>query len=308
MQLKTILVGLALDEDSEKVVSRALQLAAQHNATIIGVHVIEDSALQDSDLLPSVNVSTLTRLIEDESRRKLESLFASQAENVLLHIESGKAYKVIEKVAALHDVDVIVIGPGTASGLREKLFGSTADYVVRYASCPVLVVRRNARMPYQHTTVGVDFSDCSREAALWASRLSPTAAMDLIYAFEIPLPFKQAMLKAGTLQADIDHYRNVKIAAARKRLLEIYGQNGRLPRGTLIHIVRGDAAMVLTDISRNDTTDLVALGTQGVNPIAQHLLGSVAREVINSAECDVLIVSPNGKTAPAQKSSGMDGQ
>src|SRR5690625_877421 len=149
MQLKTILVGLTLDEDSEKIVSRALQLAAQHNATLIGVHVIEDSALQDSGVLPSGNVSTLTRLIEDESKRKLESLFTSQAENVVLHIESGKAYKVIEKVAALHDVDVIVIGPGAASGLRERLFGSTADYLVRYASCPVLVVRRNARIPYQ---------------------------------------------------------------------------------------------------------------------------------------------------------------
>lgn len=299
MQLKTILVGLTLDEDSEKIVSRALQLAAQHNATLIGVHVIEDSALQDSGVLPSGNVSTLTRLIEDESKRKLESLFTSQAENVVLHIESGKAYKVIEKVAALHDVDVIVIGPGAASGLRERLFGSTADYLVRYASCPVLVVRRNARIPYQHTTVGVDFSDYSRAAALWASQLSPAAAMDLVYVFEIPLPFEQAMLKAGTSQAEIDHYRNVKAADARKRLIKIYGQNGRLPRGTLIHIVRGDAAMVLTDISRNNTTDLVAVGTQGLNSITRHLLGSVARKVINCAECDVLVVSPNVKIARA---------
>jgi len=293
MSLKTILVALSLDEDSEKVVSRAVQLAAQHNATIIGVHVIEESVFQDSELPPSIDMRALARLIEEESRRKLQSLFASQGENVILHIESGKAYRIIENVAALRDVDVIVIGPGDARGLREKLFGSTADYVVRYASCPVLVVRQNASVQYRHITVGVDFSDHSRAAALWASRLSPTAARDLFYAFEIPLQFEQAMLKAGTSQTEIDNYRNVKIAAARKKLIEIHGENGRLSRGTRIHIVRGDAAMMLTEISRNGTTDLVALGTQGVNPIAQHLLGSVAREVLSGAGCDVLVVSAN---------------
>ena len=293
MPLKTILVALALDDDSENVVSRAIQLAAQHGATIIGVHVIEESAFQDSELPPAINVKALARSVEEESRERLESLFASQDANVILHIESGKPYKIIENVAALHDVDVIVIGPGTARGLREKLFGSTADYVVRYAPCPVLVVRQNARTPYRHVTVGIDFSDHSRAAALWASRLSPTAARDLFYAFEIPLQFEQAMLKAGTSQTEIDNYRNVKIAAARKKLIEIHGENGRLSRGTRIHIVRGDAAMMLTEISRNGTTDLVALGTQGVNPIAQHLLGSVAREVLSGAGCDVLVVSAN---------------
>lgn len=291
MPLKTILVALAFDEDSERIVSRATQLAAQHNATIVGVHVIENSAFQDSELATSINAGAVTRLIEEESKSRLQALFASHIGNSILHVESGKAYKIIEDVAALHNADVIVIGPGAAKGLREKLFGSTADYVIRYAPCPVLVVRQKATMPYRHITVGVDFSDHSKAAVLWASRLSPTAARDLLYAFEIPLQFEQAMLKAGTSQAQIEGYRNAKMASAQKAFRDIYGVKGRLPRGTHIHIVRGDAATVLTEISRNRTTDLVALGTQGVNPIAQHLLGSVAREVLSGAECDVLVVS-----------------
>lgn len=297
MTVKTILVALALDDDSERVASRAVQLADQHKATLVGVHVIESPMSFDSDMAAPFNAGTLATSIKEYATDKLQSLLAVDSGSTTLHVESGKAHKAIENLATTHDVDLIVIGPGVAKGLREKMFGSTADHVIRCATCPVLVVRNNVSSPYRHIAVGIDFSLHAEAAALWASRLSPSATRELIHAYEIPLQFEQAMLKAGTSQADIDHYRNVKTHNAQQKITEIYGDQGRLPKATHVRVIRGDAPTALISASYRSTTDLIALGTQGTNAIAQHVLGSVARQVINGAKCDVLVVPATYKRA-----------
>ncbi|MFA7680815.1 MAG: universal stress protein [Pigmentiphaga sp.] len=42
MPIKTIVVALALDDDSKRVAGRAVQLANQHQAQLVGVHVLEN--------------------------------------------------------------------------------------------------------------------------------------------------------------------------------------------------------------------------------------------------------------------------
>jgi len=45
------------------------------------------------------------------------------------------------RVAKERDVDLIVISSHGRTGLGRIIFGSTAESVVRHASCPVLVVK-----------------------------------------------------------------------------------------------------------------------------------------------------------------------
>ena len=292
MPIKTILVALSLEDDSGRVADRAVQLANQHKAQLVGVHAIENLPRHDSGLPPSIDMAALAGMIEGQNTRQLQFLLEAAEQPAIIHVEAGKPHDIIENLAASYQADLIVIGPGVAKNLREKVFGSTADRVVRCAPCPVLVVRKEASAPYGHIAVGVDFSVHAQAAALQASRLSPTASRELIHAFDIPLGFEQAMRKAGTSQADIDTYREARAGTARRRFLEIFGEKGRLPKGTRIGIIQEDASTVLIRASRRKRTDLVALGTQGASAMARHLIGSVARKVLVHAGCDVLVVPP----------------
>lgn len=290
MPIKTILVALSLEEDSKHVADRAIQLANQHKAQLVGVHVIESLPLFDSDLPSSIDTATLASMIENQSLSQLQLLLDTAEKPGITHVEAGKPHAIIERLAASHHADLIVIGPGVPKSLREKVFGSTADRVVRCSPCPVLIVRKEAGPPYKHIAIGVDFSDHAQAAALWASRLSPTASREFIHAFDIPLPFEQAMLKAGTSRMEIERYRDTKAKTARQQILKIFGENGRVPTAARIRIIQGNAPAALIRASHRKTVDLLALGTQGVNAMAQHLLGSVAREVLTNARCDVLVV------------------
>lgn len=289
MPVKTILVALALQGDSKRVAARAIQLANQHKAQLVCLHVIEDLPY-DSSLPASIDAALLGQLIKEESAGQLQCLLGSADKPAIVHVKTGSPHSLIENLARECHADLIVIGPGLPKTFREKVFGSTADRIVRGAPCPVLVVREDAEAPYSHIVVGVDLSAHAQAAALWASQLSPMASRDFLHAFEIPLAFEQAMLKAGTSQAEIDRYRLAIAKTARQQILKMLGENGRLPKTTRLRIVRGDASAMLIRASHRKKTDLVALGTQGANAVAQHILGSVARTVLINARCDVLVV------------------
>jgi nucleotide-binding universal stress UspA family protein len=53
----------------------------------------------------------------------------------------GEAASEIVRVAKERKVDLIVIASHGRTGLGRILFGSTAEAVVRHATCPVLVVK-----------------------------------------------------------------------------------------------------------------------------------------------------------------------
>ena len=165
MSLSRILVALPLEDDSAQIAERAIQLALQHQAEIVAVHVIEGVPVPDTILLPDLDVPALAGQIAAQRTSEMQALFDRVSVLSTVLVETGKPHAVIDSLARSCDADLIVIGPGNAKTLREKVFGSTADRVIRSAPCPVLVVRGASPTPYRHLAIGVDFSDYARGAA-----------------------------------------------------------------------------------------------------------------------------------------------
>jgi nucleotide-binding universal stress UspA family protein len=60
-------------------------------------------------------------------------------------VELGAPAQNICDYARAHDVDLIITSTHGSSGLVHLLLGSTAEHVVRYAHCPVLVMPSHVR-------------------------------------------------------------------------------------------------------------------------------------------------------------------
>lgn len=290
MSINTIVAALALETDSDPVVGRALQLAYQHEARLIFVHVVEDTI--PGDRLPgSLDAAALHAMAEGDAADRIRQLTGNSDPKVTADIvvRTGKPYRLIDEVAQHEGADLIVIGPGKAKNIREKVFGSTADRLVRTASRPILVVRLLVPEPYRRISVAADFSTASQAAAKAALHLAPDAAFEFVHAIEIPLGFEQAMLRAGTSQKEIDRYRRARAGEARHQIGASLAQANLPPARMKLRIVQGDASQALVRLTRRGRTDLIALGTHGGNALSQALLGSVARHVLRAAGCDVLV-------------------
>lgn len=146
MEIRSILLPTDFSEYSNYALRYATSLARTFGASIICVHVIEPmvpavgySGMTDS--LPSADISDQ---LEESAGRELPQLAGReecaglQVEEVITH---GDAASEIVRVAKERNVDLIVVSSHGRTGLGRILFGSTAEAVVRHASCPVLVVK-----------------------------------------------------------------------------------------------------------------------------------------------------------------------
>lgn len=286
MTIKTIIAAIALENGDQPVARRAIQLAAEHGAQLILVHAIENVPTPDPDLPSPANEEAIVEVFAAGALASLKQMAASAAVQVIIRVECGKADQLIERVIREHAADLLVIGPGKPQNLRERMFGSTADRVVRSGLCPIVVVKRASDEPYHRVIGAIDFSLMSFAAARLVTQIAPQAALELIHALEITLTFEQAMLKAGTSQAAIENYRKAKARAAYTELRSVCAS---FPAPAKIRVVRGDAATALVRLARSGKADLVALGSQGRNAVSKMAFGSVARRVLAGSSCDVLL-------------------
>ena len=124
----------------------AAAIARTTKAQIICVHVVEPvvPAVGYTGLAEPMPIADISDQLEDSAERQLPKLAECEecagldVEEVIVH---GDAAAEIVRVAQEQEVDLIVISSHGRTGLGRILFGSTAEAVVRHASCPVLVVK-----------------------------------------------------------------------------------------------------------------------------------------------------------------------
>ncbi len=146
LQLRKILLPTDFSGCANYALPYAATIARATGATIICVHVVEPivPAVGYSGLAEPMPMTDISEQLEDSAERELpqladcEEFNGLEVEEVIVH---GDAAAEIVRVAGEHQVDLIVVSSHGRTGLGRIIFGSTAEAVVRHASCPVLVVK-----------------------------------------------------------------------------------------------------------------------------------------------------------------------
>jgi universal stress protein A len=147
MALKRILVPVDFSEPSLRAFRYAARLGAQFGASILPVYVAEHVVYFDEAVtFPKGKVlEAMKGKLMELARREINELLP-----VYPQVLTGKPWREIIKAAREQAVDLIVIGTHGRTGLEHMLLGSTAERVVQYAPCPVLVVRETEALKHQN--------------------------------------------------------------------------------------------------------------------------------------------------------------
>ncbi len=291
-KMETVLAALDLGAGSDAVLARAVQLASAHAAWLVVLHVIEAEPVPPTAAHLHLTEGELRARLERQAVAAIETLLIAngRTERTDVQVAFGSPHETIAHAARERRADVVVIGPGKGGTLKDRILGSTADRVTRTSAAPVLVVRRSSAGPYRRLAVAVDGSPQSANAVTEARRLASDAALQLVQVVGVPLPFQQAMLRTGMSLAEMDRYRAALADKAREELSafqrDIPGAE-KLP----VRILDGEPGPALVRFSKSARTDLLALGSHGRGAALQALLGSVARQVLAEAACDVLVAT-----------------
>jgi len=142
-----ILVTTDFSPAGDHAISHAFRMAADHGAEVLLLHVLEMVLTPNPLYAQYYPTDPLTPEVraraEGEARQALLDRVPEALTGIrhqALVVEGTPAEEII-RVAAAHDVDLIVISTHGRTGLKHLILGGTAERVIRHVHCPVLVVR-----------------------------------------------------------------------------------------------------------------------------------------------------------------------
>ena len=135
MMIERILCAVDFSDTSDVAFKYAEGLAENLAGELVLLHAFDKPA--------SADVRGTNRPADQTLRVKLETMQISSRQVHLKHVlHVGPPGEVICWVAQDMECDLIIMGTHGRTGLSHLLFGSTAEYVLQHARCPVLTIRQ----------------------------------------------------------------------------------------------------------------------------------------------------------------------
>lgn len=290
---KILLIGSSLDAESDAIVRTGLAWARAEGAKVHIVHAYTPPLGVPPLGVGGFGLPAVTDAFLVEQEPQIRGLLAEQIRRVWISpdelagssVVSGAPHRALADLAAELDARLLVVG-ATAGGGLHRLLGSTADRLIRRATCPVLVVRGEPSMPPARVLAPVDISPLSAAAFRTAmERLS-----------ELPgnLPELEALFVLTPIQRQVSpQFTPEQIDRFAQDELErfVTAHSGDAARGHVRCQVRVGTVReeILAEIEAW-RPDLVALGTHGLGGFDRFVIGSIAADVLREAPCSVLVV------------------
>lgn len=287
--MKKILVPTDFSESAMNASDVAIQIARKTSAEVhfytrVHVHPLWDqlSEKEKMDFPESFSRIQETR----DQFRKLRDRYRSSSIRIVTSYSHGDLIDVVSNYIEEEDIFLIVMGSQGADGMKEFLFGSNTQKIVRHAHRPVLVVK--------NTPVNVEF-----KSIIFASDFREEAKK----------PF-QELVEFGRHFGSHIHLVNITTnwtmetgAEVQNKMKEYEELCWALP--CFIHEAGDlDIESGIERFSTKINADMVAVAHFGKNPIKRMFTGSVTEALVN--HLDIPVLTLNHHEQMVGKLSGKD--
>ena len=139
---KTYLVPVDFSQGSEAALDQAIKMARENRGKLLLVHVISATFAFPLE----VGFDDIFEILEKNARQSMKKLIQrkrlkpGQHRSVL--ITGLDPAQVIVSQAKKARASMIVMGSHGRTGLQRFMLGSVAERTLRYAQCPVLIVKK----------------------------------------------------------------------------------------------------------------------------------------------------------------------
>ncbi len=278
---KKIVVALDGSPLAERALIPAAELAlASPDGSLVLVRVLPPvlSTAQGKDLIRYSPTDEDEKAVKDYLAARTTELEGQGLEVATL---CPRGYVADQLIKATGEADLLLMSSHGRSGFERLILGSVTEEVVRRAEVPVLVVRNEPVRLKQikRILVPLDGSPTSENALPTAVAMASFNQAHLVLC---------RIIHTGDLNPD--HPARQK--EEKEAFCYLEEKRGELPsklrRDTVTH--HGSTARAILQLIREHQIDLVVMGTHQRRGLSRFFWGSVAENVVRSADCPVLLV------------------
>jgi nucleotide-binding universal stress UspA family protein len=136
----SLLVPFDGSDSSKKALLRACELSKSDGSEISVLYVIP----RYEEMMDFFKTETIKKSLYQEAEKIAESakkIASAQGVPIKAVVQEGHAGEKIVEIADKLKNDVIVMGTHGWRGMNKAILGSTAERIIAYASCPILIVK-----------------------------------------------------------------------------------------------------------------------------------------------------------------------
>jgi len=293
--IKRILLATDFSSEAQNALQCAVSVAKRYGSTIFLTHVLATEASVGAAVEGWPALSNVTRRNAERSMAKLEN---TEDMKLLPHeviLRSGDTWDVISEVLSDKNVDLIVIGTQGHGGIKKLFLGSTAEKVIRHATCPVLTVGPHVQLGslnrFAHVFYASDFSSGSMRALTYALSLAEEdrAELTLLHVIE-------SNLTAHAPEASALEFLERK-QQDREKLSQMIPSDADLAHEPEIEVGVGIPEVEIVEWADIRKADLIVMGCHSGGAVLTHLPWTTLHHVLQHAHCPVLTVRGDGPAA-----------
>lgn len=294
---KRILVPLDGSKLAETVLPFTVYLAVRFQATLILFHVVEKDSPNEIHGQHHLREVAEARDYLHEVAGKLSATGVSILQDVHEVQEAGVAQTIRNHVEELQ-IDMIVLCAHGNGGLRDMIYGSIAQQVIRQVSVPVLFIRpKNITDPSMHPIrqilIPLDGSKAHEVAIPVAVYLAAKCEAKIRLLTVVPtadtLSVKEAVIsrvspRATSLTLDITAQQ---AEAYLDQISQELSTHGVSVSGA---VLRGNILSRMIEITTAESIDMIVMATHGHNAIDARWEGSLTPRFLPVTPVPVILV------------------
>jgi nucleotide-binding universal stress UspA family protein len=280
VSVEKILLATDFSFPSEKAAAYARALARHFNSTVEVAHCFNPSVvICPEDATLGYTPLMKKQLASEAAERVRDEFISAGIDAIAVTQESHSPARDLLEIAENDKVDLIVAGTASHSGLGRLILGSTAESLIRNATCPVLTVGPNAAPAPEDKPLFF-------ERIIYATDFSPEAAKAAVFA----LSFAQdsgARLFLCHVDAGKEKFVDGAFEDALRRLVPETSYDWCHPEFVVEH---GRAANAILDLADRVNADLIVLGARKDSIWLSHFERGVTSSLLAHANCPIMTV------------------
>ncbi len=303
---KRILVATDFSPHADAALKQAVWLARQTGASIVLAHTLPDlrRAVHSSSYKARLDLlygegELLQREIREESDAKMRRLIRDlNAMDLNIKVETllGEPFVEITHAVQQEGYDLVLTGTRGLAAWEQFFVGSTAKRLIRKCPASVWIAKDEHVGPPRVVLAATDFSEVSFKAVKQAKWIAQQAnaefhLLHVVDSMDVPEDVISKIPQGSSLRNEIN-------AEANKRLESFVQSVGADVIPIRLHLAWGTPWKDVCRTAQNLRADLIALGTVGRSGIKGLLLGNTAEKVLDTCDCSVLTVKPDGFVSP----------
>ncbi|MDH5300874.1 MAG: universal stress protein [Gammaproteobacteria bacterium] len=319
---KNILFVTEPEVDNGLALERTIDLARDNQAKLTVIDVIDNSPSGLSAIPHGFTAQTLQQAFAEERKEQLDKLleFASKKLNINTVITSGIPYLEVVNRVLEGDYDLVIKPAYISDGLNTRLFGGTDFHLLRKCPIPVWLMKTEKDTKIKKILAAIDIghegeNESGNALGLQIMELASSQALaefaelHIVHAWEV---FGENMLRHGRgsiSPEEVNRYVDEEEKRHHQWVEKVYhtsirnlGEDALTYLKPKIHLPKGVPKKVIPKLVKEMDIDLVVMGTVARTGIPGFFMGNTAESILQSINCSVLAVKPDGFVSPVTKS------